>query len=576
MANFYHLILSKETSHGAQNTGDLHGPALSHFSNLFRCQKELLAITPAIWKTRTELFGKTRSNTLQGLDRELKKYHARAAISGLVTVDAVEDLAVHAVLMYYALNSWKSDRSERDQVGGWKASKRNASHIFETLDDILTRSMRLTSAYSSASIPASEAQWFEEQQTSYSTQFCDMFKGARMIAKGSFVRASVGELAGMVAEQTGLQKTIDDGLAISAEATLGVAQRGAAAAGGLAVSAGRSMDKAALAVSKSKEAQFMRLVARAVGAKLGNPGGNEMANAIKQAIKGLGIAEEFMKNCMETVARTVGKAAYELISVIPGVNLLSTAADAGAAFYKALKAHLAGNEAKRNRYAVRTGATGDAYGAIVNLWDEERNASLKEAGTALATALVKGVCAAAGPIGAAITVGLEIAKKVYDACSKVWDFVTKILNAVDQMTTINVELAKLTPQSNTNAKALFDVSPLLATYYFLSLETSAMVALECKLLTMNGFMSVVERLKAQIDPVIDKAAEFLGAGGFMFVTSTGAPFPVRAKLNNPSLEEEIKALAKEKVAGFKDSVVEAAQAPYVESLSALAGIPSDS
>lgn len=116
---------------------DLHGPTLNHFSNFFRCQKELLEITPALWKARTELFSRTRSNTLQGLDRELKQYHSRAGASSLTCVDDVEDLAVHAVVMYCALNAWKNDRSERDPTGGWKASQRNASHIFERLDELL-------------------------------------------------------------------------------------------------------------------------------------------------------------------------------------------------------------------------------------------------------------------------------------------------------------------------------------------------------------------------------------------------------------------------------------------------------
>ena len=67
-----------------------------------------------------------------------------------------------------------------------------------------------------------------------------------------------------------------------------------------------------------------------------------------------------MKNCLETAARTVGKAAHELVNVIPGVNLFTTATEAGAAFYTALQAHLADNAGTRNRCAVRIGATSDA------------------------------------------------------------------------------------------------------------------------------------------------------------------------------------------------------------------------
>jgi hypothetical protein len=140
---------------------------------------------------------------------------------------------------------------------------------------------------------------------------------------------------------------------------------------------------------------------------------------------------------------------------------------------------------------------------------------------------------------------------------------------------VNLELLKLTPAANNNAKSIFEISPLLATYYFLSLETSAMVMLECKLLTMSGFTSVVPRLKEQVQPVIDKAAEFLGASGFMFVNSNGGPFPVRAKINNASLREQIKELAKEQITGFKDSVVDAAKDPYVTLAKSAMGIPAE-
>jgi hypothetical protein len=567
---------------------DLHGPALSHFQRIFNCQLELQHITWTIWKNETSLFGRSRSNALEALDRELKNYHAKAASADRLTVDSVEELGLHAVVMYYALDVWKKDPNDKNPTrtgpNGWKYSTRNTSGIFERLDDILSRYVKHVSLYSSSTIPPTEAGWLADQQRAYEEFFVKEFKGAKMKAKASFVREQLA-VAGLtvgtaIADRTGLTGLVNTQVERGTNALGSLAAPATNVLSSAASSVASSIDSAVLTVSNSREAEFMRTLMGAVGARFGHAGGDSTARLIREAIRGLNIADAWFRGALVTIAEKVGKAVYELLkNLVPFATLLQNVGAAAVAFYKAIKAHMDANEGKRNRFIVRSGSTTDAYNAIVNFWDEECKESLKDAATSLAKAVIDGVCLACGPVGQVVKATAAIADKVYQACKSVWDTITKILDVVEELEKAEKAMALMTLESNKDAKEIFELSPLLATYYFLSLDSSAIVMLESKLVTMSGFTSLFPRLKAQIEPVIEKAGEYLAASSFMWVNAQGKPFPVRAKLGDPSLMEQIKALAtgavEDVIGNAQDAVVEAATTPYVSLVQSTIGMPAE-
>ena len=466
-----------------------------------------MRITPVAWKRGTALFGKPRSRPLESVDRELDNYHKLVARGHGDLVDRIETLALHALVLYYALEEWKrKDRSDKDPTkqgtAAWKTSARNRSGMVTSLDAVLTRYVHFTTRYSHATLPASSDAYFATLKVTYDDVFYELFKDARMVPKNSFLREMAGSAAG------GVYTVADHFGAIDAiERT----------------SAGQFVEKIVEAVKRAWAAD---------------------ANVIRLAIHGLGLAENYFKSLIERLAADVARFAFAILKKIPGISLAADCAEAAHAFYGALSAHMKKSDADRARYVIRPGATTDAYNTVVQFWDDERAESLRDAAVSLSKALVNGVCLAVSAGAAAVIEGaMKIGEALYSASKKVVDAVASVLNVVKEIVSVNAALKKLNKGSLNNTKEVFELSPLLACYYFLSLETGHIVVVDSHYLGLNGFKQVVEAMKAKVDPVIAKAAEFLGASKFMFVKHDGTPLPVRARINNPTLRAQLQELA---------------------------------
>ncbi|MTW03730.1 hypothetical protein [Pseudoduganella ginsengisoli] len=513
-----------------------------------------MRITPAIWKEETSLFGKSRSNALEGVDRELKQYYDYGLAHGLTSVETIENLAIRAVTMYYALKAWKADRNDKDpryltQPEGWKHSFRNTRGTFERLDDVLERSLRLTLDYNTGILPSGDVQAFAFIRKNSEEEFFALCKGAKMIAKGSFLREKAAETASAIADKTGLTDAVEDLAGSAGDAAVSGIQRGASAVSSAVSGLARSGGSGGPTIATTSESSFVRQLMDLVMQQFRTAGEAGIA-AFKEAVLGLGIAEKFVSDCLKTAAKEVGKVVYAVFkAVAPALGVLEGLGKAAVGFYKAIKLHMEGNKLKRNAFAIREGAASDAYGVIVKFWDEERDENLKKAGTALVELMVDTICTAAGAIGSAVRGIGAMIEKAYTACKAVWDTIKKVLDAVAEVLNINEALATLERDSsigpnNTAAMKAFTISPLLACYYFLSIPTSSVVMLDNQMAALGGFGPVVERLIKQVQPVFDKAAAYLSKHGFMFVRSDGSPFPVKADIGNSSLREQIKELAK--------------------------------
>ena len=108
------------------------------------------------------------------------------------------------------------------------------------------------------------------------------------------------------------------------------------------------------------------------------------------------------------------------------------------------------------------------------------------AGWALAGAIVKAV---AGALSLGLSAGAElvmnIGQKVYSACKKVFDFINDIVKVVAEYTKINEALAQISASDFSPGK-MFEISPLLACYYFISIPTNNIIRFQAAMMAMKG------------------------------------------------------------------------------------------
>jgi hypothetical protein len=465
-----------------------------------------MLVTLAGWKTTTSLGAlAVRSSQLKAVDDELEAYHKAAAVYA-GRYDSALDLRV--ISLYYAVEHWKkADLTQRDPAHpqDWRKSRRNRNGIITKLADLAFEYSMLAIGTNNASLPASDLEAFRLIETTAKNSFVDLFKGARMVAKHSYKRELAAEIAVGTSSVLGLTDRL-----------MGSSQAAAAA-------------------------DFVNRIVEAVK-RLYNSGA-ATARVIREVVGALGVAQDWFMSCLETVARAVGKA----LSSIPGISLIVDASSAAQAFYDALAAHLQVVSADRARYLVRTGAVDDAYNTIVQFWRDDRDDNLKAGGKALAGAIVKAV---AGALTLGLSAGVELAinigQKVYSTCKKVFDFINDIVKVVAEYTNINEALSNLTGADFSAAK-MFEISPLLACYYFISIPTNNILRFQASMIAMRGSQDVVEAAVTRMAPVIEAAGDFVGESKFMFITRTRKMFPVKCKLNDPTLLEQIKDTMKEAV-----------------------------
>jgi hypothetical protein len=507
------------------------------YTALALVESKLAAITPTIWKNKTSLFAKPRSTELSVVDQEIENWHTRYASGpGDDAAGFHEELGVRAVVIHYAFEAWKTrDRSDKDPArgpDGWKKSKRNKEGMMTQLNQILHQYTIMTTRYAQAKLPGTEMELTRWQRTQYEEAFVSMFKGARMVAKKSFLREIAAGATVVVAQRTGAAD------ALSAQVTRGTDALQAQAARGAQYVAESSTGQFAAQVGEMVKTQFGRAVD---------------SHVMQVAIHAVGIGEAAFVGFLDHAARAV----INFIGNIPGLSLLKDVGTAVTAFYTAISAHIKYLAGRRARYVVRGGSLKNAYDKITDFWADERKEALQDAAKSLAKAVVKGVCLAVTAGAAAIieTV-VNAADAVYTALKKVWDMISKVVNVIKEIVEVNEGLATLTVRSEERqSEKLFEISPLLACYYFLCLDTSGLLALDTQFMSLKGYVTVFNTLRKQLEPVQAKAAAFVAEHKFMFVNAAGKPLPVRAVVDK-GLLAQIKEAMKEQVgSAIGDAVV---------------------
>jgi hypothetical protein len=403
--------------------------------------------------------------------------------------------------------------------------------MFNRLDAIVARYAHFTMRYSGQRLPSTSQEAITFIKQNAAEFFVTNFRGARMIPKRSFLRDTAG--------------TVVAAAAVYANDRLGVTDRLAQPVNSVVSTVTSHAQSVATTVASTRTAQsaqqFIQMIIdyiKSTAVTVADSG------FIQDVVSALGVGYHFFQNLLTHVAATVGKAVYDVL----GGAIIGSIGEAVAAFYKALKAHMAERAGIRARYAVAGGTALDAYNTIVNFWTEEKRENLKAGTMALAEALVRGVAAAAGGVAGHVIVGVATAaKKAYEAASKVWETVKKIVDTIKEITEVNETLRSLTVSGHINTAELFEKSPLLATYYIMSLPTSGLVALDMTTMALSGFMDTVKRLQDMLEPVRDKAAEYIAESKFMFICASGKPPPVRTAIGDASLMEQIKERIKDAV-----------------------------
>jgi hypothetical protein len=370
------------------------------------------------------------------------------------------------------------------------------------------------------------------QRTQYEQAFVNQFKGARMVAKKSFLREIAAGATAVVAQRTGAAD------ALSAQVTRGTDALQEQAARGAQYVANSELGAFSVRVGEMVKTQFGHVVD---------------SHVMQVAIHAVGIGEAAFVGFLDHAARAV----INFIGNIPGLSLLKDVGAAVSSFYTAISAHIAYLAGKRSRYVVRGGSLKSAYDKIVEFWADERKEALQEGAKSLAKAVVKGVCmAVTAGAAAVIETVVNAASTVYTAIKKVWDMISKVVNVIKEITEVNEGLANLTVRSEERmSEKLFELSPLLACYFFLCVDTSCLITLDTPFISMKGFVTVFDSLRKQLEPVQAKAAGFVADHKFMFVSATGKPLPVRAKVDKGLLAQIKEAVTEQISDAAKDLVV---------------------
>ena len=493
--------------------------ALSEYTVVKQCHDVLMQMPYELWKKETNLgIGYSRSTGIQAFDKELKEYH-RMANASTGSIEDQESLAVQAAIMYYALKNWKREQGDKDPKfqgpDRWKTSKRNASGFITRMDAALEKYIKATTDYNRMQLPESHMELFAWQMRENEKLFHDQFKNARFVAKKSFLRETALNVVTEIGDKTGLTDMVKGGLSDLGSAIM--------------------------------RTEFVQKLVTAVS-NMFKTGTDHAIQLIKDIVTGLGIDLTNFTHWLEGAAKAVA----HFISTLPGINLAKDIGECAVAFYGALKAHLQLREGQRNRFIAREGSVGDAYDTVTNFWLEERNDKLREGATSLTKAVVKGVLSAlSSGVAEVVHTVTDIAMKVYKAAKAIWDKIKEVLDIVKEKKEVEEALRNLWPGTLNDTKKIFETSPLLACYYFLCVPTSHLVMLDNHLAGLSGFMTLFETLKGRIDPVIEKAAEYLKDSKFMFVKEDGTCPPVKSGLNDPTILEQIKEAIKSK---FSDSV----------------------
>jgi hypothetical protein len=517
----------------------LSGRSLEYFQMLRECHLDLMQITPQLFKAQTALFGRSRGTALEAVDRELGEYHAMAMTGTGTLVERIEELALHNLVLYYALETWKKDRNDKNPTktgrDAWKHSTRNTSGMFTRFEAIVSRYATLTMRYTASDLPADEAAAYAYMRGSNVDTFHNVFKGARMIPKKSFVRECTATAAaatiGLIGDRTGLTE----------RATTAVSSLADTAQTYVADTATHLHAQMATTTTYRDAESFVRMIVDYV-----QRGAQYVVDAqlVRDIVSQMGIAYDFFQSLLTKIAATVGKAVYDLL----GGAVIGNMVAAVQAFYKAISAWIKERAGSRNRFIMPEGAPAEAYDVIVNFWTEEKREALKDAAVSLAKGIIAGVATAVGgPAGTIISGVASAAEKAYAAAKKVWDIVSKIVNTINEIVETNYALRSLRKGELNNTKALFEKSSLLATYYLMVMPTSGIIMLDQPSMTLRGYSMVIDRLVKLIDPVREKAAEFIAESKFMFIGENRKPLPVKAKLGDAKLSEQIKELIGDKV-----------------------------